>query len=446
MHSILLQILRGNWYIDQEFAHGAGFLVKSMLENKLKFEGDSSKFLPVVTSFNENSETETSSVSKNVAVISISGPLMKHDQECGPAGMDTIGAWIKELDANPNVGSIIIKFDCPGGTVSGTETLGNIIRDCKKPIISFVDEMACSGAYWLSSQCDQIIASIPRARIGSIGVMLSFMDIQPAWEKEGVVFHDIVSNLSPDKNKDFKELKAGKYDNYKLTVLDPLATDFHNVVKSKRNITDETIFKGRVVFADEALTAGLIDKIASWDETLTIAFTLAEEFEQAKSFSINTTTATTEVPINTNSTNLSLTNTKIDMNKFKRVAVIANVESFESTAEGIYLQAEALEAIEQALETAEGERTINEQLTQNALTHQQTIDQRDARIAELEQELVAVRGVAAASPAIVVSSSDPGTASDEDPLNSFCKENSNDPVACMNKLAAERPDLKISTF
>jgi len=438
MHSILLQILRGNWYIDQEFAHSAGFLVKSMLENKLRFEGDSEKFLPHVSSFNQDSPN--GSVAKNVAVISISGPLMKHDQECGPAGMDTIGQWIKNLDADNSIGSIILKFDSPGGTVSGTASLGNIIRDCKKPIISFVDEMACSGAYWLSSQCDQIIAAIPRARIGSIGVMLSFMDIQPAWEKEGVVFHDIFSDLSTEKNKEWEELRAGKYENYKKNVLNPLAQDFHAVITSKRNITDESILKGRVVFADEALKIGLIDKIASWDETLSIAFEMAEDYNHKASTA--------------QSNNPSLTNPEITMKKFERVAVVVDVESFEVQEGFVSLSEEQMETLNATLELAETERVEAETLRTQVQTHQSEIDQRDqdiatrdARIAELEKEVESVRSAAGARTATVTSTTETDSSkNDEDPLNEFCREHANDPVACMNKLAEECPNLKLDTF
>lgn len=450
MHSILLQILRGNWYIDQEYALSAGFLVKSMLENKLRFEGDSEKFLPQVNSFNEDSAAASGSVSKNVAVISISGPLMKHDQECGPAGMDTIGQWIKRFDADESVGSIILKFDCPGGTVSGTETLGNIIRDCSKPIISFVDEMACSGAYWLSSQCDQIIASIPRARIGSIGVMLSFMDIQPAWEKEGVVFHDIVSDLSPDKNKDFKELRSGKYDNYKKNVLNPLAEDFHAVVKSKRSISDESIFKGREVFADEALSIGLIDKIASWEETLSTAFQMAEE--HAKSIQETAKSITEE--ITQSISNPSLTKPQITMKKFERVAAVVDVESFEVQEGFVSLSEEQMESLNARFELAETESTAAETLRTQAQNHQAEIAQRDediatrdTRIAELEQEVASVRSAPGAQTATVTSATDPESSqTDEDALNTFCEEHANDPVACMEILAKERPDLKLDTF
>jgi len=439
MHSILLQVLRGNWYIDQEFAHSAGFLIKSMLQNGLTFEGDAEKFKPQVNTYDEETGSASKNVSRNIAVIDISGPLMKQDQECGPAGMDTIGNWIKRFDADPTVGAIILKFDSPGGTVSGTEILGNIIRDCKKPIVSFIDEMACSAAYWLSSQCDKIVASIPRARVGSIGVMLSFMDMQPAWEKEGVVFHDINSDLSPDKNKDFKELQEGKYDNYKKNVLNPLAEDFHAVVKSTRTITDETILKGRVVFANEAKTIGLIDEIANWEETLKMVFTMAEEYEQSISH-LNTEQSRSSI----NQSTTSLTNTPINMTKFKRVATIANVDSFESTEEGVHLQEETLELIEQALEQAETERTANETLTQAAETHQQDIEQRDARITELEQEVADVRAAAGSTSATITTKTDTDKVEDEDSHLRFVKEHAGDTAAIVEELEKEFPDLKTS--
>ena len=239
MLSLLFQIFRSPWYIDAGFAANAGVLVKNMLEGKVAFDSTQLKPEAYSTILCENSES-----SFNVGVINISGVLMKEDKNCGPAGMDTIGEWVKELDNNPNVSCIILKFNTPGGTVSGTESLGKIIKNCNKPTIAFVDEMACSAGYWLASQCNHIFASTNRSEVGNIGVMINFMDVQPIWEKEGAVFHEIYSTLSSKKNKRYADLLKGNYEPIIKDVLDPLATDFINVVTSTRTITKKEALEG----------------------------------------------------------------------------------------------------------------------------------------------------------------------------------------------------------
>jgi signal peptide peptidase SppA len=439
MHSILLQVFRGNWYIEPSFAQGAGFLIQSMLNGRVTFEGDREKFKPSFQSSN-NSSSNLSASQKQVAVISIAGALMKNDQECGPAGMDSIGQWIKEFDINDSVSAIVLKFDTPGGTVSGTAILGEIIKNCRKPIVAFIDEMACSAGYWLASQCDWINASTPRAQVGSIGVMLSFADMQPMWEKEGVAFHEIYSDHSSDKNKDFREIRSGKYENYVKDVLNPLAEDFIAAVKSSRKISDESIFKGRVVFADKAVTLGLIDGIDSFDATVQLAIDFANDYEK----SINETSQfiTEQIIDDINKSTLNSTNPKIDMTKFKRIAALAKVESFESTEEGIHVQEETLEAIENSLNLAEEQRIQNELLTEAAKAHQQEIEERDARIAELQAEVDGVRSAAGATTAIITAKTDPD-GKDADALNSFCSDNEEDTPACVEQIRKERPNLKI---
>lgn len=332
MNPFLNQIFNRPWYIDYNSAVDLNWAVKSLLDGKMAFDVDKDFYQPKMVSALSSSSNSGKNLNGVVAVIPISGPLMKDDMFCGPIGMDTIGNYIKEFDRNPDISAIVLKMDSPGGTVSGTANLGKIIASTQKPIIAFIDELAASAAYWLASQCNLVIASDEKAQVGSIGVMLSFADVQPAYEKQGVVFHSIYADQSSEKNKDFEEIRKGEYKKYRESTLNPLADRFISTVKNGRgvSITDESIFKGRVDFADKAIEVGLVDQIASFDETITIALTLAEENKQ-------------QILAN------QITNPISNMKKRPLLEAALQVESLESNDGGSFLNEAQLDALEEKM-------------------------------------------------------------------------------------------------
>lgn len=273
-YRLVSTILKSVWAIEPRaaIAHGA---MLSVLLNETEIE------------LSEESQPETFAVKPggkrfsqfedaplgSAAVIPVIGELMKYDQWCGPDGMISIGETIKRADASPNIDAIILKIDSPGGTVDGTENLANIVKNTKKPTIAFVDGMMCSAALWVGSAADEIIASTGNDEIGSIGVMVSFADIQPYWEKMGIKFHRINADQSKDKNKVFYDALKGKYDLIKKEMLNPLADAFIDAVKENCSKTTSEQHTGKVFFAKNVI-GSLVDSIGDLDFAVSRALSL----------------------------------------------------------------------------------------------------------------------------------------------------------------------------
>jgi signal peptide peptidase SppA len=204
----------------------------------------------------------------SIAVISISGPMMKEDN-CGDPGTETIGNRIKQAEASPNIDGIILQMDTPGGTVDGTESLANIYSAVKKPKLTFVNGMMCSAGMWVGSGGDEIMASGETDVIGSIGTMISFADMQPIYEKMGMKFHNIYADGSGDKNKMFSEAKAGNYTPIKNELLNPTNEVFVNAIKKNRagklDPENEDVTTGKTYLSKKAKKSGLIDSIGNMD-------------------------------------------------------------------------------------------------------------------------------------------------------------------------------------
>lgn len=136
---------------------------------------------------------EQMEIDKNrIATIPVKGiigsGLGNFEKSCG--AVDT-GDIAEELDqaVAAKVRGIILNFDSPGGTVSGTIELADKIAAIQEageiPIYAFVNGMCCSAAYWLASGTSGIFAT-KSSDIGSIGVYMPWVDRTKAYDMMGL--------------------------------------------------------------------------------------------------------------------------------------------------------------------------------------------------------------------------------------------------------------------
>jgi protease-4 len=210
-----------------------------------------------------------------IAVIPIRSEILKYDQPCGPRGSQSILMDVKSADKNPNIKSILLVVDSPGGQISGTDLLADAIKNSSTPVVAFVEGMAASAAYWIICGASKIIASSDLDRIGSIGTMLMVEDLQPALEAQGVKFHEVYASLSVDKNADLNQVLDGNYEPYQKNVLDVINSKFLSSIKTNRPAVDDSTLTGKMYFATEAIALGLIDEIGSLEYAISVAAALS---------------------------------------------------------------------------------------------------------------------------------------------------------------------------
>jgi signal peptide peptidase SppA len=191
----------------------------------------------------------------------------------GGVSTESLGKEFASLVDNPEIGTVVLDIDSPGGAVSGIEELGDQIfqaRD-KVKIVASANSLAASAAYWLGSQAHEFTVT-PSGEVGSIGVIAVHESVFKANEKEG---------------KDITIIKAGKFkaDSSPLELLtkeahtaiqervDERYDTFISAVARGRNITFESVIdrygEGRVIGAKSALEKGMVDAVETLDETIT---------------------------------------------------------------------------------------------------------------------------------------------------------------------------------
>lgn len=285
INPMISAILRHRWAIDPQYALNAGIVISGLLSGNGIQNINQEDSIGALKSSSLRSPVKfydwDSAPAGSVALIRVRGEMMKDDMPCGSIGMATIGKRIQQADNDVRFAGILLQIDSPGGTVDGTETLANIVKNTKKPILAYVDGMMASAAAWVGTSADEIWASTDTDEVGSIGVLLSFADLQPAYEKLGVKFHLITATTSEEKVRRFKDLKAGEYDEYIKQVLDPLDKKFMNQVKANRPRMNDTQLSGKLFFVKDVM-GSFIDRIGTLDNAVNRIIELSQSTVHTK--------------------------------------------------------------------------------------------------------------------------------------------------------------------
>ena len=98
---------------------------------------------------------------------------------------DDIVKYIHLLGDKKRVKAIIFEIDSPGGTPYASKEIADAIKKIKKPTVAQIREHGTSGAYWIASACDKIVAD-PLSSIGGIGTRADRIDLTELVKKIGI--------------------------------------------------------------------------------------------------------------------------------------------------------------------------------------------------------------------------------------------------------------------
>ena len=215
----------------------------------------------------------------SVAVHPILGTITKYDQECGPRGTESLMKAMARADQHANIAAHLLEIDSGGGEATNIETVARFIRnDIKKPVIAWFNGMAASAAYYIAAAADEIYASEATDMVGSIGTLISWLDLKAFYEAQGVKIHEVYADQSNLKNVIFHQAEEENYQPLKDNLLNPYAKAFISTVKEFRNISDEDAFKGKTYMTQQAISIGMIDGQLNWEGAALRAQELGKEF------------------------------------------------------------------------------------------------------------------------------------------------------------------------
>jgi len=136
---------------------------------------------------------EILSIDGGIATLRIDGLLLRqHDADLEAAGVANTGYGEigAALDALDGATGLVLAVNSPGGSAQGCGACADLIRDtaAKIPVVAHISVIGASGAYWLASQANRIIAERD-AIVGSVGCFSVMRDYSEMLEGAGIKTH-----------------------------------------------------------------------------------------------------------------------------------------------------------------------------------------------------------------------------------------------------------------
>lgn len=211
-----------------------------------------------------------------VAVLPLFGTIFPRanlmTQMSGATSAEKFGKEFAALLQDPEVSSIIIDVDSPGGQVDGIEELANQIFDARgqKPVVAVVDHLMASAAYWIGTAAEEVVIS-PSGEAGSIGVFAVHQDVSAALERQGIKVNLISAGKYKTEGNPYEPLAEEARGAIQSRVSEYYDA-FVNAIARNRGTSSEAVRngfgEGRVVGARQAVALGMADRVGTLEETI----------------------------------------------------------------------------------------------------------------------------------------------------------------------------------
>ena len=206
-----------------------------------------------------------------VAVVPLHGVIAQGGMAPGgrSGSLSAIGLeeQLKTAFEMKNLECVALLVNSPGGSPVQSASIAARIRELaqehKVEVLTFCEDVAASGGYWLACAGDKIYAD-KATIVGSIGVISASFGFEKLIEKIGMERRIIISGdnkrrldpFMPLKDEDIKHIKGIQKDIHQY---------FIDYVQERRgsvlNGATKKLFSGDFWCGDEALKLGLIDEI-----------------------------------------------------------------------------------------------------------------------------------------------------------------------------------------
>lgn len=264
----ILDILRAPWAITPDkLQELQGIYATHLRGEKINLEALEARLGQPL----QNTPTAYEVLDGGVAVLALDGIIAPKAnlfmRISGGTSAQLFERAVLDAAADPAVRSMILATDSPGGSVHGTPEAADAVRrfGTAKPIVSLASGTMASAAYWIGSAANAVYVSSPTVLVGSIGVVATH-------------------NYSPrEGNSATTEISAGKYKRiasgneplskegraYMQAQVDHIYQVFVDAVSAHRGAGVDTVLEhmadGRMFVGQQAINAGLVDGVATFD-------------------------------------------------------------------------------------------------------------------------------------------------------------------------------------
>ncbi|HLC61927.1 MAG TPA: signal peptide peptidase SppA [Candidatus Nanoarchaeia archaeon] len=217
---------------------------------------------------------DTTSLGGNVALIPIEGEITG-SRDTGLSFGGAVAAspdiieMIEKADKNPGIKAIILEINSPGGSAVASQEIADAVAKANKTKVAWIREVGASGAYWVASSTDHIVAN--RASVtGSIGVIASYLEFPGFLERYNITYNRLVAGKYKDIGSPFKEMTFEEKAVFQQT-LDEMRDYFVSEVAKNRHMSKKDVDKianGLFYLGSQAKDYGLVDELGGKAEVI----------------------------------------------------------------------------------------------------------------------------------------------------------------------------------
>lgn len=211
-------------------------------------------------------------ISDGIAVIPIQGEVgISEGDGIFVSGVSAtkIVESLEKANENSGIKAIILDINSGGGAVVATREIARAVKEIKKPVIALIRDIGASGAYWIASSADWIIAD-EMSITGSIGVYSSYLEFSGLLERYNVSYERLIAGEYKDIGVPYRKLTE-KEKGMMQQKLDLIHELFVKEIARNRNLDEKKVRElanGFFVLGIEAKESGLIDQIGGKKEAV----------------------------------------------------------------------------------------------------------------------------------------------------------------------------------
>ena len=234
----------------------------------------------------------------SVAIIPIYGVIAPRlnlfSEYSGGTTFEKLSRQLSQAMANADVKTILLDIDSPGGSCAGNQEFAAEVMKARatKPIIGQIQYLGASAAYGVAAACTEIIAA-PSARTGSIGTYSILEDLSGMLEQLGVKETFIFAGEGKDDNNNAAAPSAALIARTQKSVDLAYGQFVTSVVNGRgKGMTPEKVrgeWKAFVYGSAEALAIGMIDRVATLNDTLARVLSAGDTADQRAALALAST-------------------------------------------------------------------------------------------------------------------------------------------------------------
>ena len=222
-----------------------------------------------------------------IATIDIYGVTGKRlgslEKACGACDYNDLETEIG-LALKSGARALLFTVDSDGGAAIGCAEVANLIASLPIPTAAFVDNVCASAAYYMASGADYIICT-NSALIGSIGVILPWVDSSELFSLAGLKFDPITNEGADLKAAGHGPSLTDEQREHLQELVNDRAREFQEFVAANRpKSLDPEVWRAGAYIGSRAVSLGLADRTGTLQDAyadLQLAIRMKAEVESA---------------------------------------------------------------------------------------------------------------------------------------------------------------------